>query len=284
MLGARIASAAVLIPIVLGLLWLGPETTALGTALAAVIGTYEFYTIAARSPYRFQPFAVGGYAASALFSLAGYLRQPLLMLAIIAGLGVAAFLYLRLAPGYSSFTSNAAGVATTSPPGKLGANWAISLFGPIYVGVPLGLVALIRSERPNLEAVWWILLICLGTWGADTGGYFAGRFFGKHKLAPKISPKKTVEGAIGGILLAMLGVALVGGLALNIPIYLTLPLGLVLAVASIAGDLFESWIKRRFDTKDSGKLIPGHGGLLDRIDSLLAVTVLVYLFMLIYPR
>ena len=122
----------------------------------------------------------------------------------------------------------------------------------------------------------------MGTWGADTGGYAFGRLFGKHKLAPKISPKKTVEGAIGGILTAMLGVGLVGGLALNIPVYWTLPLGAGLAVVSIIGDLFESWIKRRFDTKDSGKLIPGHGGLLDRIDSFLAVTLLVSLFMAIY--
>jgi phosphatidate cytidylyltransferase len=143
-------------------------------------------------------------------------------------------------------------------------------------------VALIRHDFGGNEAIWWVVLICLGTWGADTGGYFFGRLFGKHKLAPKISPKKTVEGAVGGVVVATLGVALAGSLALSIPLYWTIPLGIGLAIASILGDLFESWVKRRFDTKDSGKLIPGHGGLLDRIDSFLAVALVTYLFILFY--
>jgi phosphatidate cytidylyltransferase len=280
MLGARVASAAVLIPVVLFLLWLGPETTAITTAVASVVGAYEFYTMAARSPFRFRPFQVPGYIAAAAFSLAGYYKSPLWMLVIIVALAVIdlpyAFFYL---PRKTPATGGSNEVEPVTGPGL---DWLISFFGPIYVGLPLGLVALIRHDFNGDAAIWWVVLICLGTWGADTGGYFFGRFFGKHKLAPKISPKKTVEGAIGGVITATIGVALVGGLALNIPLYWTVPLGIVLAIASILGDLFESWIKRRFDTKDSGKLIPGHGGLLDRIDSFLAVSLVTYLFILFY--
>lgn len=280
MLGARVASAVVLIPVVLLLLWLGPETTAFTTAVASVVGVYEFYTMAARSPFHFRPFQVPGYIAAAAFSLAGYYKSPLWMLVIVAALAIIdlpyTFLYL---PRLKTSATGSAGAAPITTPGV---DWLISFFGPIYVGLPLGLVALIRHDFSGDAAIWWVVLICLGTWGADTGGYFFGRFFGKHKLAPKISPKKTIEGAVGGVITATVGVALVGGLALNIPLYWTIPLGIVLAIASILGDLFESWIKRRFDTKDSGKLIPGHGGLLDRIDSFLAVSLVTYLFILFY--
>jgi phosphatidate cytidylyltransferase len=274
MLGARVASAVVLIPVVLGLLWLGPETTAITTGVAAIIGAYEFYTMAVRSPFHFHPFEGPGYLAAAAFSAAGYARSPLLMLGTVALLALvnAPYLFLRQRQP----------ATTGGPEITPGLNWLISVFGPVYVGLPLGLVALIRHDFNGNEAIWWVVLLCLGTWGADTGGYFFGRFFGKHKLAPKISPKKTVEGAVGGVVVATLGVALVGGLALAIPLYWTIPLGIGLAIASILGDLFESWVKRRFDTKDSGKLIPGHGGLLDRIDSFLAVALVTYLFILFY--
>lgn len=278
MLGPRIISAVVLIPVVILLVWLGPETTALATGLGAIVGTYEFYNMAVRSPFHFHPLQLPGYIAAPVFSLLGYLRYPWLMLALIGILVLVTLPYFLLIRRPA--TVPAAPVSNVSQ--GLNMDWAITAFAPIYAGLPLGLVAFIRADRPNSEAIWWVLLICVGTWAADTGGYFFGRFFGKHKLAPKISPKKTVEGAIGGIAVSVLGVALLGGLALNIPIYLTLPLGLVLAVGSIIGDLFESWAKRRFDTKDSGKLIPGHGGLLDRIDSFLFVTVLVFIFMLFY--
>ena len=268
MLGPRIASAVVLIPIVLFLLWFGPETTALTTALASVISTHEFFTMSQRAPQAYRPFVWPGYLAAPVFSLAGYWRSPLLMLAIVVVLVLLTLIGTQLEKAGSD----------------LRMNWLLSFFAPIYAGLPLGLVTYIRSDQDysNAQAIWWVVLICVGTWGADTGGYAFGRLFGKHKLAPKISPKKTVEGAIGGMATAMLGVALVGGLALGIPWYLTLPLGAAMAVVSILGDLFESWVKRKFDTKDSGKLIPGHGGLLDRIDSFLAVTVLVFLFIVVY--
>ncbi len=276
MLGPRIASALILIPAVLLLLWLGPETTALTTAAAAAISVYEFYVMAARSKYRYDLSRAPGYIAATGFSLAGYLTSSGLMLIIAIALAIGLLVITRL--------------RRTVPTGALqpgfGTIWGLSFFIPLYCGLPLGLIALIRTERDKTqlsnEAIWWIVLICLATWGTDTGGYTFGRLFGRHKLAPSISPKKTIEGAIGGIVTGILGVALVGGFALKIPIYLTLPLGFVLAVGSIIGDLFESWIKRRFDTKDSGHLIPGHGGLLDRIDSFLAVALLTYLFTIFY--
>ncbi|HEX2910280.1 MAG TPA: phosphatidate cytidylyltransferase [Chloroflexia bacterium] len=277
MLRARILSAVVLIPVVLILLILGPETTALTTGIAAIIGAYEFYHMSEHSPYHFHPLVIPGYIAAAAFSLAAYLKAPLWLLGIILLLAVLTLPYYWYSQRNQPATTPS---SEAQPLGKYG-SWLITIFAPVYVGLPLALIALIR--RPSTDAsIWWVVLICIGTWGADTGGYAFGRLFGRHKLAPKISPKKTWEGAVGGVLTAMIGVALVGGLALNIPLYLTLPLGFVLAVGSILGDLFESWAKRRFDTKDSGKLIPGHGGLLDRIDSFLVVTILTYIFILFY--
>lgn len=281
MLGARVASAAVLIPIVIAVLWLSPLSTAIVTGLGGIIAANEFYRMAERSEFQFRPIHMPGYLAAAMFSLAGFQQNLLMMLFIILGL-VALSLPFVLSGNQLSLVTDLGQPASGTPGAQPGLNLAATIFGAIYGGVPLGLVALVRATPPEDKAIWWILLMCLGTWGADTGGYFFGRWFGKHKLAPKISPKKTVEGAIGGILTAMLGVGLVGGLALNIPVYITLPLGLILAVGSIAGDLFESWMKRRFDVKDSGTLIPGHGGLLDRIDSFLVVVVLTYIFILIY--
>src|SRR5689334_16396391 len=138
MLGARVASAVVLIPVVLLLLWLGPETTAITTAVASIVGAYEFYTMAARSPFRFRPFQVPGYLAAAAFSLAGYYKSPLWMLVIIVALAVInlpyAFFYL---PRKTPSTASSNEVEPVTGPGL---DWLISFFGPIYVGLPLGLV------------------------------------------------------------------------------------------------------------------------------------------------
>lgn len=116
-----------------------------------------------------------------------------------------------------------------------------------------------------LYGLFWI-------WSADTGAFLAGRLWGQHKLAPKISPGKTVEGVIGG-LAATLVIAMIGGLLLGIQARQWLPvllLAIIVALASVVGDLFESLIKRHAGVKDSGNWLPGHGGLLDRIDGLTA--------------
>ncbi len=275
MLKTRVISAVVLVPLCLAGLFISPITTAILTAIAAVIGTYEFINMASNSRFRFRPLLIPGLVLAASFSLSAFLKRveliPLAIILLIFYSLLALIARHALEPSLDQ--------------GRNGflANWGLTNFAPIYVGLPLGLVALIRSrfEGTN-EAYWWILLALLATWGTDTAAYFVGRAIGRHKLAPKISPKKTIEGAAGGIFVGTLAVMLVGGLGLGLPGFLTFPLGLVLTVASILGDLFESWTKRRFDIKDSGKIIPGHGGLLDRIDSLLPVALLVYLFIFFY--
>ena len=122
----------------------------------------------------------------------------------------------------------------------------------------------------------WIALI--GTWSSDTFAYFSGYLFGKHKLCPEVSPKKTIEGFIGGVLGTMLTVTLVGS-SLGFAAASMTALGLCIALAATIGDLVESAIKRYVGIKDSGNLIPGHGGVLDRFDSVMFTVPFVYYFM-----
>jgi phosphatidate cytidylyltransferase len=119
---------------------------------------------------------------------------------------------------------------------------------------------------------FYFLFILFLVWGADTGAFFIGRSFGKHKLAPNVSPGKTVEGVLGGIALTLI-VAIIGGIIMHLTFLewiAFLLLAILVALTSVIGDLFESMIKRQANIKDSGSWLPGHGGLLDRIDGLTA--------------
>ncbi len=120
---------------------------------------------------------------------------------------------------------------------------------------------------------WWLMYLFLLVWGADSGAYFVGRKFGKNKLAPNVSPNKSVEGLYGGIATTIIIMFVVQYFYLNLTalqLILFLILSLITVFASVLGDLFESMVKRRAGIKDSGRVLPGHGGVLDRIDSLLA--------------
>ena len=136
-------------------------------------------------------------------------------------------------------------------------------------------LALLHAEQPHGPA--WLLLALLLVWAADSGAYFAGRrfggkWFGGRKLAPRISPNKSLEGLLGGVVLAAV-VAVVGAILLDVPttkLLAVIAVAMVTVLFSVAGDLFESLLKRHAGVKDSGTLIPGHGGILDRVDSLLA--------------
>jgi phosphatidate cytidylyltransferase len=158
-------------------------------------------------------------------------------------------------------------------------DWALTLAIAIYLGWPLSFFPLLRGYDVGLShGAWWVLAVLFGVWGFDTGAFFAGRFFGRHKLAPNISPGKTWEGVIGGMVLSITAALLFTVKPLAVPWYLAILLGILVGVAAVLGDLAESLIKRQTHVKDSGHIMPGHGGMLDRIDSLLFAVIVVYVF------
>ena len=150
-------------------------------------------------------------------------------------------------------------------------------FGPFYVGT-MSLLARLIKER-GFDGSGYVLLVLMISWFADTGGYFAGRFLGKHKLYEAVSPKKTVEGAIGGLAGSLVGAFIAHFVYLkSLPLAHAIPLALVASALGQAGDLGESLIKRATGVKDSGALLPGHGGILDRVDAVLICAPIVYLY------
>lgn len=156
---------------------------------------------------------------------------------------------------------------------------AVAFLGLTYIIWGFGFLTLLRQID---NGVYLYLLPFLGAWVSDSFAYFTGRLFGRHKLIPDVSPKKTVEGAIGGVVFAMLSFMLYGFIVSKIgggiPNYIILGLmGLPVSLVSIIGDLIMSLIKRRYGVKDYGKLFPGHGGVLDRFDSVLATSIAMYL-------
>lgn len=170
-------------------------------------------------------------------------------------------------------------------------NVALSTFAFLYCGLLFFYVLLIRSFTGEQvyffkimdfgEGLLWLAL--LGTWASDTFAYFIGCAFGKHKFC-SVSPKKSWEGAIGGFLGSVAVVMLFGVYVLHLSILQAGVLGMLIGFVAPVGDLVESVLKRSFDVKDSGKIFPGHGGVLDRFDSLLFVAPVVYYVMLIFTK
>jgi phosphatidate cytidylyltransferase len=204
--------------------------------------------------------------------------------AVVVGVGLAAALYLRpeLALVWVLAAVVAVSTAVLLEPGDLiaaGARLGLAGFGVVYLGALPAALALLHRDAAH-GAVWVCAAIAV-TFGNDTGAYFAGRVLGRHKLYAAISPAKTVEGAVGG-LAAGLGILLAGHatIAPTITIADCLLIAGPAAVLGPVGDLVESMIKRSAGAKDSGKLLPGHGGMLDRIDALLFVSAWVYVYVL----
>lgn len=156
-----------------------------------------------------------------------------------------------------------------------GAGWQVGGF--VYAVLPaLALLWVRERDAHGLQLLLWIFLV---TWSTDIGAYFVGRAVGRRKLAPSISPGKTVEGLVGGMAAATLvGGAWVIAMGLGQLLFVLAP---IFALAAQGGDLFESWMKRRAGVKDSGTWLPGHGGVLDRLDGLVAVAVLTALAQLV---
>jgi phosphatidate cytidylyltransferase len=261
----RVISGGLLLVAVIAALWLLQPIFLVGIAvLVALFAFREYVEIAARAGVHISKPA--GAAAVALACVA--VAVPGMPVeAAIAGisLGLSA---LALADQLSKRTAD---VATGSALSLA----AIAAFAPLYIGVPLGLLAATRWTLGREAALLLILTVAI----SDTFQYYTGRTFGRRLLAPIISPKKTIEGAAGGFVGAALALVVIGSWWLpQISIAGRVLLGLAIAAVGIVGDLFESLLKRSVNLKDASSVIPGHGGVLDRIDALLFAAPVYYVF------
>ncbi len=258
MLRQRVATAAIGLPLLLGLLWLGGAWWTVGIAAVLAVGMLETLHLGG-VPLRSAEGAVVVLTAVILGVNAHVGRSTWLAAFVLVPVAGATWTVWRSAELRSAVR-----------------RWAVALVALAYVGV-LGSAFLLLRRLPDGRD--WTLLAFAITFAADTGAYFTGRTLGRHPMAGRISPKKTVEGALGGLASAALVGALIGPwAATGIPWWQGALLALVATFASQAGDLAESAAKRAVGVKDSGRLLPGHGGVLDRIDSLLLAGPVVYLY------
>lgn len=255
----RILSAMVLIPLVMAAVYVGGPVLAGGVAVVAGGALWEFARLAQTLGARPSVPLMVGFSllcvANAQWPAAGLLPWAVILLALSLVVTV--------------FQGNA--------PGSL-AGWAYAVAGALYVGFPISHFVGLRGLENGLG---WLALALLSTWISDTGAYLLGRTIGRRPFFPKISPRKTQEGAFGGLISGVAAVMLLGRWLVGLAWGWGALLGVLLVIAATFGDLAESAIKRQAGVKDSGHLIPGHGGVLDRIDSLLFVVPLVYYFVVV---
>ncbi|MBE5968053.1 MAG: phosphatidate cytidylyltransferase [Lachnospiraceae bacterium] len=259
MFKTRLLSGVILMAITILVVVLGKDVLFAAIFAISLIGMMELYRIV--KVHRKAP-GYAGYAAGILYYILLYFgwqqyQLMLFLLFLVALLFIAVFHF----PEYKT------------------EQIAVVFFGLFYVSVMMSYIYQVRMLEEGALLVW---LIFIGAWGSDTCAYCVGVLFGKHKLAPKLSPKKSIEGSIGGIA----GAALIGFIyatifqnritGLNNPQLAFTVIGVASSILSQIGDLAASAIKRNYDIKDYGKLIPGHGGILDRFDSILFTAPVVY--------
>jgi len=257
----RIITALVLVPLLVLVLLADSPVIAAAVIVISAVGLYEFFKATGLSD---KPFLCGvGYLAAAVVPLLGYIPKELWL--------TLGFLFMFLL--FSAMLIQHKKVSVTDA--------SMVVFAVIYI--PVFLTGLLRIRE--LESGWILIwLPFVGAFLTDTCAYFAGVFLGKHKLCPEISPKKTIEGSLGGILGCMAACLLYGlllekGWELDVN-YVSLGiLGLLMSIVSQVGDLSASIIKRTYGIKDYGKLFPGHGGILDRLDSVIMITPVVFIFL-----
>ena len=272
MLRLRFLSAIVGVPILLALAVAGGWWYVALVVVGASLGAYEMMSMLTAAGYRpLWPLGYGLTVAIVLDALATDVRMlpALLVLGMLIGLLLA--------------------MGRTNTQGAM-VDWALTLASASYVG---GTMHYLLALRLLADGLLWLVLVLVCSWVCDIAAFFVGRRWGKTKLAPRLSPGKSVEGAVGGLLAAVLAAILLGPLLFELMVAMGAPegvaygivrlagLGLVIGVCAIAGDLVESFIKRQCGAKDSSGLIPGHGGVLDRIDSWLLAAVGAYFFVVV---
>ncbi len=259
----RLTSALILLPIGIVLILVGGGPFDLALTFIFTLAVYEFVKL----------MRAGNFAPNLIFTVG--LVWALLLDAILPRLNLSRPAVAFLLIAALTWQMRQRGGSPT-------ANWALTVTGGIYLGVAGAHFILIRQLD---NGQWWLLLALAGTWLADSGAYLIGRKFGAHKMTPSLSPKKSWEGLAGGVACgvifnALLAVVLSSILKTYLPWWAGAVLGLIGALIGVLGDLSISMIKREVGVKDSGHIIPGHGGVLDRLDSLLFTIVASYYFII----
>lgn len=255
----RIQTALVLVVIVLTCMFAttSPYLMQVLMVIAATIAGYEWYKLMPKTEaYKKNPSDMIAYIYSALMCVITiialyYYDVSLLFWAASILTWCFSLYWVKNFPAYDGWY-----------------NKALSLIGAILIAAAVTAIFSVWQLSP-----WWLMYLFALVWIADSGAYFVGRKLGKRKMAPKVSPNKSIEGLFGGLACTAVLIIFVQSYFLNLTItqhFLFLLLSMLTVLASVQGDLFESMIKRRAKVKDSGNILPGHGGVLDRIDSLLA--------------
>lgn len=269
------------LPVLIVLIWFGFWPVTLFVIAATLLSLYELYDVLARGGYH--PRVMTGLLCGLVLCAAAALHPFLASDPTGFAFALAILLSLTIELGQRDREG-----------GLLG--WALTLAGTVYVAWLFSHYILLSTiAAPALSggliSSWvapgpaWIYTVLAITWLQDTGAYFVGRSFGRHRMAPYISPKKTWEGAAGGLLASLIA-AIVCKALFGLPVSFAgmILLGVVGAVMGLIGDLAESFIKRQVNVKDAGQLIPGHGGLLDRLDSVLFNGAALYYLILLLAR
>ncbi len=270
----RAISAAVLVPVLLVVLWLGGVVLAAGIAIITILAGLEVFRLLRTAGY--------GTLAPLGTALALAVVLDATFPKVLEGSGL-----LLIAVG---IVLVAVAAFTRTDPHEGLATWMATIFGALYVSllsfvIRLGHAAPVIPADAPLAGLGaeraWILLLILSVWSYDTGAYLVGKQFGRRKFLTHISPSKTYAGLVGGVVATTVVVA-VALWAVGQPPYHAILLGPLTALAAQAGDLAESVIKRAAGAKDSGTLIPGHGGMLDRVDSFLFAAPVVTLYVVAF--
>jgi len=263
----RVLTAIIGLPLVVASILLGNRFFALFLAVVAAACTIELCRLVPGLPRR-DPLAIVAIGWAALLAIRSLFVESVLLSTALVSAPLVVTLLLLLAPWETRRTFT---------------EWAWAVGGALYVGWLFGHWGLLYAMEGGIILV---LFGMLTTFGYDTGAYFLGRALGRHKMAPSISAAKTWEGAVGGLVIAAISAVALRAVAIAFTgvfpfsISATVGAGIAVAVAAQLGDLVESALKRSADVKDAGSLLPGHGGMLDRFDSLLFTGAMLYFYTL----